>query len=109
MAAYETSMDFLQFDDSDRQDTLHKMLAATGASISPNTTTASFDPSIYQKSELDFFTPSEASILPPSFFSLEDAQFTGYPLYPFAEIPRAAFPYYGEGSALFVQPPTLPS
>ncbi|EPS37123.1 hypothetical protein H072_9263 [Dactylellina haptotyla CBS 200.50] len=109
MAAYESSMDFLQFDDSDRQDTFHKMLAATGASISPLSTTASFDPSIYQKPEqsFDFFAASEASTLPPSFFSVEDPQYTGYPLYPFQEVPRAApaFPYYSD----FVQPPTLPS
>ncbi|KAK6540543.1 hypothetical protein TWF694_009334 [Orbilia ellipsospora] len=108
MAAYE-SMDFLQFEDSDRQDTFHKMLAATGASISPLNTTASFDPSLYQKSEFDFFTASEASTIPPAFFSVEDAQYAGYPLYPFTEVPRAAFPYYSEESALFVQPPTIPS
>lgn len=109
MATYESSMDFLQFEDGDRQDTFHKMLAATGASISPLNTTASFDPSIYQKPEFDFFTTSETSTLPPSFFSVEDPQYTGYPLYPFTEVPRAAYPYYGEESTLFVQPPPLPS
>ncbi|EWC47850.1 hypothetical protein DRE_02732 [Drechslerella stenobrocha 248] len=109
MAAYE-SLEFLQFEDSDRQDTFHKMLAATGASISPLSTTASFDSTIYQKPEIEFFAASEASTLPPSFFSLpEEAQYAGYPLYQFPDIPRAAFPYYGEESALFVQPPTLPS
>lgn len=109
MAAYE-SLDFLQFEDSDRQDTFHKMLAATGATISPLSTTTSFDPTIYQKSDIDFFGASETSALPSSFFTLtEDAQYAGYPLYPFTEVPRAAFPYYSEESALFVQPPTLPS
>ncbi|KAF3938717.1 hypothetical protein ABW19_dt0209827 [Dactylella cylindrospora] len=106
MAGYES---FLQFEDSDRQETFYKMLTATGASIPANTTTAPFDTSIYQKPELDFFTTSETSTIPASFFSLEEAQYAGYSLYPFTEVPRTAFPYFNEEPTVFVQPPTLPS